>query len=976
MVKNANWNADIPVGGCVEFGISVNETFAGFPKEYKLLGESTQVQQEAYSVEYILDNDWETGFTARILLSNHTEEVLEDWTLEFDFDREITSIWNGVIEAHEGNHYVIKNAGHNANVVSGSAISFGFNGEGGTAENVPENCELSSYAPGSVEEEIDFEDTTDTDTDYLTDALEKYYGTDKNSPDTDGDGLSDYIEIVILGTSPLTPETTEGVLDVTLDSDEDGLSNGEEIRLGLDPGDDDTDCDLVKDAEELKLGTDPLNYDTDSDGASDGWEVSNGTNPLVAEDSFNVVFYSEYENAVKASVEISLDGEQVETLAVDPIVGDNLFSEDMPGYIGVPYNFNVKGEFDTATSYFEFDSTQLPENAEPTIFYFNEEEQELEALETIINGNIASATVEHFSTYIVIDNVAYRNSFEWVEVWDEEGAYSSVELVLVIDDSGSMTSNDYSYKRLDVAKELVSKLSDESKIGVVRFASSTTLLTSELTTDKGAVNSLLTTNYFKSSGGTYMYEAIDRAFALFSEPDDTTLRMLVVLSDGSTSDIYNHASTVATAVNKDIRIYTVGLGNSTSYFNNYLKPLAERTDGSFYLASGASELVKIYEDIGRGIGVEIHSDKDGIPDYIEDHIVAFNGKKIEMNKYKEDTDGDKVDDNDEVEVFFEYNEDRSKVCIKGKYKSFPNEVDSDMDGIDDLNDPERLTYTITDRTLAMVEGLSYTNLEDYFGQTVGQAVEDGAVLKGISNENLICLKNAIIVHTNNSSDDFMGDVGDRGLGSLALLFTRRNQNSAVIYALRGSEFKGEDSDKIQDGLSDFILWVGWDTKQSKVAFSEYKGIFGNLSMDCYITGHSLGGRLAQDVVYKIYKANTNNKVKTNIKSPVRITTFNALGYRNIVYWTLKDNILSQYKSRLINYYYPRDLVGEGWGCSKSFRRAGINVKLICKNLDGVPYRKESDNSNKHDSDYHGITFFMNDYNLLYTSPHDYPYWVD
>lgn len=82
VVKNAGQNADIPVGGCVEFGISVNETFAGFPKEYKLLGESAQVQKEAYSVEYILDSDWGSGFSGRVLLTNHTEEVLEDWALE------------------------------------------------------------------------------------------------------------------------------------------------------------------------------------------------------------------------------------------------------------------------------------------------------------------------------------------------------------------------------------------------------------------------------------------------------------------------------------------------------------------------------------------------------------------------------------------------------------------------------------------------------------------------------------------------------------------------------------------------------------------------------------------------------------------------------------------------------------------------------------------------------------------------------
>lgn len=577
VVKNANWNADIPVGGCVEFGISVNETFAGFPKEYKLLGESKRVQEEAYSVEYIMDNDWGTGFTARMLLTNHTETVLEDWTLEFDFDREITNIWNGVIEEHEGNHYVLKNAGHNANVVSGSAISFGFNGEGGTAEDVPENCELSSYTQGSVDTEIDFEDVTDTDGDYLTDALETYYKTDKSNPDTDGDGLSDYIEIVILGTSLLTPETTGGVPDVTLDSDEDGLSNGEEIRLGLDPGDDDTDCDLVKDAEELKLGTDPLNYDTDGDGASDGWEVRNGTNPLVAEEMFDITYTSTYKDTVKASVELELTGEQVETLAVDPVLGDYLFPEDMPGYIGAAYNFSVEGDFDTARISFEFDPTLLPEGAKPIIYYFNETEQELEAQETTIEGNVASTVVEHFSTYILVESTGYNEAFECTDTWNDTGKYYSVEIVFVVDDSGSMVSNDPNYTRLGVACDLISALPEKSKIGVVWFASSVRLLTSELITDKFAAKQLLSPREFKSSGGTYMYSAINKAFDLFAATDETTLRVMVVLSDGSTSDTGQHTNCVLKAQEKGIKIYTVGLGNSTSYFNNYMRPLAERT---------------------------------------------------------------------------------------------------------------------------------------------------------------------------------------------------------------------------------------------------------------------------------------------------------------------------------------------------------------------------------------------------------------
>ncbi len=46
----------------------------------------------------------------------------------------------------------------------------------------------------------------------------------------------------------------------------------------------DTDGDGLSDVIEIGLGTDPLNPDTDGDGADDGYEVANGTDPLVPPD--------------------------------------------------------------------------------------------------------------------------------------------------------------------------------------------------------------------------------------------------------------------------------------------------------------------------------------------------------------------------------------------------------------------------------------------------------------------------------------------------------------------------------------------------------------------------------------------------------------------------------------------------------------------------------------------------------------------
>lgn len=66
-----------------------------------------------------------------------------------------------------------------------------------------------------------------------------------------------------------------------IDSDNDGLNNGNELFMNLDPYNPDVDNDGLLDGEEvLKYKTDPVNADTDNDGYADGEEVGRGTNPL------------------------------------------------------------------------------------------------------------------------------------------------------------------------------------------------------------------------------------------------------------------------------------------------------------------------------------------------------------------------------------------------------------------------------------------------------------------------------------------------------------------------------------------------------------------------------------------------------------------------------------------------------------------------------------------------------------------------
>lgn len=124
-------------------------------------------------------------------------------------------------------------------------------------------------------------DFLDSDGDGLADIYEEMIGTDKNNPDTDDDGLTDYQEVYITDTDPLKYDSvTEGVSDADADSDSDGLSNVKEIELGTNPQKADTDNDGLSDGDEVNnYGTDPLKPDTDDDGLDDGDEIKFSTDP-------------------------------------------------------------------------------------------------------------------------------------------------------------------------------------------------------------------------------------------------------------------------------------------------------------------------------------------------------------------------------------------------------------------------------------------------------------------------------------------------------------------------------------------------------------------------------------------------------------------------------------------------------------------------------------------------------------------------
>jgi len=124
---------------------------------------------------------------------------------------------------------------------------------------------------------------SDSDGDGLTDFVEEQIGTNKRLRDTDNDGIEDYDEIYLYHTDP-----------VDSDTDNDGVSDGDEVKNGTDPvqkeslelpinpfydENGDTDLDGLNDKKEIAIGTSILLQDTDHDGINDKIEYDMGLDP-------------------------------------------------------------------------------------------------------------------------------------------------------------------------------------------------------------------------------------------------------------------------------------------------------------------------------------------------------------------------------------------------------------------------------------------------------------------------------------------------------------------------------------------------------------------------------------------------------------------------------------------------------------------------------------------------------------------------
>ncbi len=188
-----------------------------------------------------------------------------------------------------------------------------------------------------------------------------------------------------------------------------------------------------------------------------------------------------------------------------------------------------------------------------------------------------------------------------------------INVVLVMDSSGSMQAQDFDPDRMSAAKTsadlLVDQLGLKDNVGVVSFSDSTRIV-SFLTNDKEKVKEKIET--IVAGGGTAIGDGLAMGVEMVTSIPNKK-KLVILLSDGEqTSGTISIDEGIAYAKSQDVLVYTIGVGKNNQTLMGYdffgrpqyagldedsLKKIALETKGEYFRAKDTIQLEDIYKEL-------------------------------------------------------------------------------------------------------------------------------------------------------------------------------------------------------------------------------------------------------------------------------------------------------------------------------------------------------------------------------------------
>lgn len=173
------------------------------------------------------------------------------------------------------------------------------------------------------------------------------------------------------------------------------------------------------------------------------------------------------------------------------------------------------------------------------------------------------------------------------------------DLVLVIDNSGSMTETDTGNERFTAAKKLIGKMEDDMRVSIVLFSDKAEVLkpfvnvgnTAERTAIESDLNAVE-----QPDGGTDFNLALGKALDIIHTKDDPGRGTAVILlSDGFSETPIDQQ--LQELKEQQIKVHTIALSVGDYKSSGLLEQIATETGGSYNDVTEAGELTHVFQNI-------------------------------------------------------------------------------------------------------------------------------------------------------------------------------------------------------------------------------------------------------------------------------------------------------------------------------------------------------------------------------------------
>jgi len=198
--------------------------------------------------------------------------------------------------------------------------------------------------------------------------------------------------------------------------------------------------------------------------------------------------------------------------------------------------------------------------------------------------------------------IAEAGTKEAVEYIDPALGTGKVELVLIIDSSGSMSWNDPDDTRKDHAKRFIDFARVGDRIGIVDFDEDAVILANltEISTDTQRRTLKSAIDQIDSSGATNIEDGLWKGLQVLDQGAAGNIKVAILLTDGqhNTGPI---GDAIKQYAQRGIRLYTIALTGDAD--EALLRSYAEQTGGRYLKAPTAAQLDQIWREIiGAAIG--------------------------------------------------------------------------------------------------------------------------------------------------------------------------------------------------------------------------------------------------------------------------------------------------------------------------------------------------------------------------------------